>query len=98
MNMIKTLINVGNSKAVILPKRLISKYRLTKVVIQETDNGILIKSAHEAEKTFQEKLDLLKKNRKKVYARMKAQALDPDTLAYYENNDISEIDIEILEE
>jgi len=96
--MIKTLTNVGNSKAVILPKRLISKYGLKKVVIQETDSGILIKSAEGEEQTFQEKLDKLKKSKKEVYARMKVQAQDPETIAYYENNDFSEIDVDFIEE
>lgn len=96
--MIKTLTNVGNSKAVIIPKRLIEKFKLEKVVIQETDEGILIRSAEGEEETFQEKLQQLRKNKKDVYSRMKSQAQNPDTLAYYQNSDITEIDIDITEE
>lgn len=38
--MIKTLRTVGNSKAVILPSALVKKYKLDKVVIEETEEGI----------------------------------------------------------
>ena len=41
--MIKQLTTVGNSKAVILPAALVKKYKLDRVVIEETDEGILIR-------------------------------------------------------
>ncbi len=95
--MIKALTNVGNSKAIILPKKLINKFRLDKVRIQETEEGILITRA-KGFLSFQEKLEILKKNKSKVYAKMKVQAEDAETMAYYKSNDISEIDLEIIEE
>ncbi len=95
--MIKSLTNVGNSKAVILPKRLINKYQLNKVRIQETDEGILITRA-KGILSFQEKLELAKKNKTQMYAKMKTQAEDADTIAYYKQSDISAIDLEIIVE
>lgn len=95
--MIKTLTSVGNSKAVILPKYLINKFQLDKVRIQETEEGILITRA-KGFLSFQEKLEILRKNKSKVYADMKAQAEDPETIAYYKSADVSEIDLEIIEE
>ncbi|MCK5368289.1 MAG: AbrB/MazE/SpoVT family DNA-binding domain-containing protein [Cyclobacteriaceae bacterium] len=95
--MVKTLTTVGNSKAVILPKRLIDKYHLHKVIIQETEEGILILPAT-GKPTFQEKLEILRKNRKEVYTRMKAQADNPETISFYEKNDLSEVDVDIVEE
>ncbi len=95
--MIKTLTTIGNSKAVIIPKRLIEKYHLHKVIIQETEEGILILPATD-KPTFQEKLETLRKNRKTVYSRMKVQADNPETISYYEKKDLSEIDLDIVEE
>lgn len=43
--MVKSLTWVGNSKAVIIPSEMIKKYKLEKVLIEETDDGILIRSA-----------------------------------------------------
>ena len=95
--MIKMLTSVGNSKAVILPKRMIDKFQLNKVRIQETNEGILITKAN-GSLPFQEKLEILKKNKSQVYAKMKAKAEDAETIAYYKSSDISEIDLEIIEE
>ncbi len=95
--MVKTLTTVGNSKALILPKKLIDKYHLHKVIIQETDEGILILPAT-GKPTFQEKLDILKKSKKEIYSRMKVQAEDLETKSYYEKVDLSEVDVDIVEE
>ncbi len=95
--MIKTLTNVGNSKAVILPKKLINKFKLTKVLIQETEEGILITRA-KGFLTFQEKLEILKNNKSAIYAKMKLQAEDPETIAYYKSNDVSDVDLDVVEE
>jgi len=95
--MVKTLTTVGNSKAVILPKKLIDKYHLHKVIIQDTDEGILILPATD-KPTFQEKLEVLRKNKKEVYSHMKTQACDLETKSYYEKIDLSEVDVDIEEE
>ena len=47
LHMIKQLTTVGNSKAVILPAALVKKYKLDRVVIEETDEGILIRPVGE---------------------------------------------------
>ncbi len=95
--MVKTLTTVGNSKAVILPKKLIEKYHLHKVIIRETDEGILILPAR-SKPTFQEKLEALRKSKKDVYSRMKSQADDQESISYYEKNNLSEVDVDIVEE
>lgn len=83
--MIKALTKVGNSKAVILPAQMIIKYKLgRKVMIEETEDGILIRSVQE-ETSFQKGLRKLRANKQKIYARMKRQAEDPKTKAYYAN-------------
>jgi antitoxin component of MazEF toxin-antitoxin module len=92
------LISVGNSQAIILPKNLVEKYKLDKVTLHEVDEGILIKPVHSTKKTFQEKLQDLKINKTAVYARMKAQAEDPETISYYENATLPEIDLDILDQ
>jgi len=38
----KTLITVGNSKALIIPAELIKKYGLDVIEIKETEKGLLI--------------------------------------------------------
>ena len=54
------LVDIGNSKGVRLPKKLIEKYHLNeKLTIEELDGGILIKSNEPAgklswEETFKE--------------------------------------------
>lgn len=96
--MIKTLTNVGNSKALILPKRLIDKYKLDKVTIRETEEGILIIPAEEKASSFHEKLKALRDNKDLVYARMKDQSEEPETIAHYQGNDLSEVDVDFIEE
>jgi len=95
--MIKTLTSVGNSKAVIIPKRLINKYKLTSVIIREAENGILILPAEE-HPSFQDKLEDFRKHKKELYARIKEQASDPETIRYYDQESLSEVDVDIIEE
>ena len=42
--------------------------------------------------------ETLRKNRKTVYSRMKAQADNPETISNYEKKDLSEVDLDIVEE
>ena len=97
--MIKTLTSVGNSKAVILPSEMIKKYKLQKIVIEETEDGILIRSAVQ-HTNFQKAIEKLRKNKVALYKRMEAQASDPETIKYYSKdaNDFSDVDLNILEE
>ena len=97
--MIKTLTSVGNSKAVILPSEMIKKYKLEKVVIEETDEGILIRSAVQ-NTNFQKAIEKLRKNKAALYKRMESQANDPETIKYYamHANNFSDVDLGILEE
>lgn len=95
--MIKTLTNVGNSKALILPKRLVNKYKLEQVSIRETEEGILIVPA-KSKPDFQERLEKLRKNKKAVYAKIARQASDPEIIKYYEQEGLYDIDSDIIEE
>lgn len=97
--MIKNLISVGNSKAVILPSEMIKKYGLEKVSIEETDDGILLRSAIQNSR-FQKTIDKLRKNKAALYKRIESQANDPATFKYYakEANNFSEADLDIIEE
>ena len=94
--MIKQLINVGNSKAVIIPKRLIEKFHLEKVIIQETEEGILLLPSTD-KPSFQEKLENLRRNKKEIYNRMKKHAEDPKMISYYERDSLSEVDVDIID-
>jgi antitoxin component of MazEF toxin-antitoxin module len=97
--MIKTLTSVGNSKAVILPSEMIKKYKLEKVVIEETEEGILIRSAV-TETTLQKSVEKLRRNKAALYKRMESQAKDPETIKYYAKgaNNFSDVDLDIIEE
>ena len=97
--MIKTLTSVGNSKAVILPSEMIKKYNLEKVLLEETEDGILIRSAQQ-NSDFQKTLEKLKRNKAAVYKRIKTQASDPETLKYYsgKSNNFADVDPDLLEE
>ena len=97
--MIKTLTSVGNSKAVILPAEMIKKYKLDKIVIEETEDGILIRSA-EKHTNFQKAVEKLRKNKAAIYKRIESQAKDPETINYYVQraNNFSDVDLDILEE
>lgn len=96
--MIKSLTTVGNSKAVILPKRLIEKYELEEIELQETPDGILVRSAKDKTLSFHDKLEALRKDKKKIYSQMKSQADDAETRRLYDQTDLDKVDVEILEE
>jgi antitoxin component of MazEF toxin-antitoxin module len=93
----KTLTTVGNSKALIIPAELIKKYKLDRVTIEETDQGILIKPARETG-NFQEKLAKLREYKSEIYEKMENEAREPEIEKYYADlkNNFSEIDPEIL--
>ena len=97
--MIKTLTTVGNSKAVILPSALVRKYKLDKVVIEETEEGILIRPAGE-QNSFQKKVEKLRRNKSAVYKRMASQANEPEMIKYYadKTHDLSDADPDIIEQ
>lgn len=97
--MIKQLTTVGNSKAVILPAALVKKYKLDRVVIEETDEGILIRPVGEQNR-FQKKVEKLRKKKSAVYKRMAMQANEPEMIRYYMNtgNNFSDADPDIIEE
>lgn len=97
--MIKQLTTVGNSKAVILPSALVKKYKLDKVVIEETDEGILIRPL-EAQNRFQKKVERLRKNKSAVYKRIASQANEPEMIKYYRNaaHNFSDADPDIIDE
>ena len=99
LSMIKTLTSVGNSKAVILPSEMVKKYKLEKVIIEETDEGILIRSAV-LDTNFQKAIEKLRKNKAALYKRIESQANDPETINYYAKsaNNFSDVDPDILEE
>ena len=93
---VKTLTKVGNSKAVILPKRLIEKYKLDQIILKETEQGILILPAQDS---LQEKLEALRQQRSKVYERMASQANDPEAIAYYQSDEaLGDVDVDIIDQ
>jgi len=94
----KRLTKVGNSKAIILPPDMIKKYDLAEneLIIEETEEGILIRPAKEVS-AFAKALDNLRKKKQVVYKRMKQQANDPSTKAYYATKDIEDVDTGILD-
>lgn len=93
----KTLIVVGNSKAVILPAQMVKKLGGDKVIIEETDDGILIRTA--VKSSFHKTVDKMRKNKTTIYKRIEIQASDPETIKYYSNqsNNLTDIDTEIME-
>jgi antitoxin component of MazEF toxin-antitoxin module len=90
---------VGNSKALILPADLIKKYDLEKVIIEETEDGILIRSANR-QTGFQKTLEKLRKNKSALYKRIRSQAENAETLKYYSQRTVnfSDVDTDIVEE
>lgn len=46
---------------------------------------------------FQDKLAQLRQNRQQVYEQMKAQAEDPETIAYYEHEALPDVDLDIVD-
>lgn len=97
--MVKTLTSVGNSKAVILPAELVKKYKLEKVVIEDTEDGILIRPAVQ-DTGFHRTVEKLRKNKTTLYKRIASQASDPETIKHYTKSDhnFSEVDTDIIEE
>lgn len=97
--MVKTLTKVGNSKALIIPSELIKKYGLKEVILEETDEGILIKSAV-ATTHFQKAVIELREKKYELYRRIESQANDPETIAHYgkPENNFSEADLDLIEE
>jgi antitoxin component of MazEF toxin-antitoxin module len=96
--MVKTLTNVGNSKAVILPSVLVKRYNLKKITIEATDVGILIRPV-EVKTSFQKKMELARKNKATIYKQMEQEASDPKTIAFYNNpdNTFENVDTDIIE-
>lgn len=96
--MIKSLTSIGNSKAVIIPAQMIKKYNLEKVLLEETENGILIRPAG-SDTDFHEAVEKLRQNKDELYSRMKSQASDASAIQYYANaaNNLSDIDLDIFE-
>lgn len=96
--MVKALTKVGNSKALIIPAELIKKYGLDEVVLEEKEDGILIKSAV-WETNFLKAANELRKQRRALYERVEAQANKPETVEYYGHSEhnLSEVDLTIIE-
>lgn len=88
-----SIIKVGTNRGLIIPEGLVEKYGLTKVIIEDTGNGILIKPATST--LFEQKLHEARENKQKLYSEMRKQADDPSVQAYYSypDNNLSEIDI-----
>lgn len=97
--MVKTLTKLGNSKALIIPAELIKIHDLNEVILEEKEEGILIRSAQKVT-SFQKSVDELRQYKSDIYKRIKSKANEPDTIAYYKNaeNDFSDIDLDIIEE
>jgi antitoxin component of MazEF toxin-antitoxin module len=98
--MVKKLTKVGNSQAVIIPAQMIARFKLgKKIMIEETEDGILIR-AFQKETSFQKGMRYLRANKDAIYKRMKEQANDPMTIAYYANpkNIVGDGDLEILDD
>ncbi len=94
--MVKTLRQVGNSKAVILPLEMIKKYGLDQVILEETNSGILIRPVTKS--NYHDTLEKLRKGKKALYKRMELQAKDPKTIKHYARlaNNFSETDTNII--
>lgn len=94
--MVKSLTVVGNSKAVILPNRLVKKYNLSEVEIREHEGGILIMPVGNGI-SYEQRLDQLKRDKKLLYKNMKMEAADNEVIKYYDNNTNSDVDVEIFD-
>lgn len=78
-----TIRKIGNSSGIILPKPLIEKYNLKKVIIEDHGDGILIKPAQTS--LFAEKLALARKNKKAIYKNMEDQSSSFEVQEYYKD-------------
>jgi antitoxin component of MazEF toxin-antitoxin module len=76
----------GYAKAVIIPSVLTKRYNLKKIVLEATEEGILIRPV-ETKSSFQRKLERLRRNKRAIYRKMEAEANDPKTLAFYNDPD-----------
>jgi len=97
--MVKALTKVGNSHAVIIPAQMIIKFKLgKKVMIEETENGILIR-AFQKETSFQKLLRKARENKEEIYRKMKEAADDPKVQAYYKDpkNTFDDVDADIID-
>lgn len=96
--MIKTLTTVGNSKAVILPSALVKRYKMKKVTIEATEEGILIRPV-ETKTSFQKKMEFARKHKAAIYKQMEQEASNPETIAFYNNpnNTFEDVDPDIIE-
>ena len=96
--MIKTLTTVGNSKAVILPSAMVKRYKMKKVTIEATEEGILIRPV-ETKTSFQKKMEHARKNKVALYKQMEQEANNPKTIAFYNSpkNTFEDIDLDIIE-
>jgi len=67
-------------------------------MIEETEWGILIRAVQK-ETSFQKKLKIARKNKGKIYKRMREQANDPETKAWYADpeNNFGDINVEIID-
>lgn len=88
---------IGNSSGIILPKKLIDKYELTEVIIEDHGDGIMIKPAKKS--IFTEKMEKAKKNKKDILARMKSHASSRESMLHYEKEleELDHIDSEIFD-
>ena len=93
----KFLTTVGTSKAIILPSALVKRYKMNKVIIEATEEGILIRPV-ETQTSFQRKMEIARKNKKAIYRQMEKEAGNSNTLVFYNdpNNTFEEVDIDIL--
>jgi len=95
--MVKVLTKVGNSKAVIIPKKMIENFSLNTYSLEETEKGILIIPS-DNKNTFQQKVIALKAQKNQLYKRMQKESEDKETIQYYKQNTVDEIDLDIIEE
>jgi antitoxin component of MazEF toxin-antitoxin module len=93
-----TLRKIGNSRGIIIPNDLIRKYRLERVNIRETDEGILLVPV-DSKDDFSKKLEQMRIQQSHWLSEMKKAAEDENTQKYYrkESEEMGDVDIEILE-
>jgi len=92
--MYKELTKVGNSRAVIIPKKMIDRFAIESYSLEEVENGILIVPAR-IENSFQQKLNQLKTNKKQINDQMIKEAEEEETISYYQNDVLGDIDLDI---
>lgn len=91
---------IGNSKGIILPKKIIDKYHFCDlVIINEGEDGITIKPV-KRKSLFREKLEKASAHKTQLYKTMEQEANNENTIAYYKNQieEIGNIDLNIIEE